>query len=72
VAIIVAVGGILFATAFAIWRRPCLLKAALDADRRLGLQERLTSSLQLRVSSIRWSRRCIRMSARSPPGWITA
>lgn len=47
VAIVAMLAGILFATVYAIWRRPGLLKAALEADRRLGLQERLTSSLQL-------------------------
>lgn len=39
--------GIIVATIHAVWTRPTLLQAALEADRRLGLQERITSSLQL-------------------------
>ena len=39
--------GIVAATIYAIWKRPSVLKAALEADKRLGLQERITSSLQL-------------------------
>jgi hypothetical protein len=41
------VAGVLAATGWAVYRRPRLLDAALEADRRLGLQERLTSSLAL-------------------------
>jgi hypothetical protein len=41
------VAGFLAATAWAIHRRPRLVDAALEADRRLGLQERVTSSLAL-------------------------
>lgn len=39
--------GILGATAWTVYRRPRLLDAALEADNRLGLQERVTSSLAL-------------------------
>jgi hypothetical protein len=35
------------ATGWAIWKRPTTVKAALEADERLGLRERLTSSLEL-------------------------
>jgi hypothetical protein len=35
------------ATAWALSRRPTLVRAALEADNRLGLKERLTSSLEL-------------------------
>ncbi|HRK34901.1 MAG TPA: hypothetical protein PLJ47_09940 [Candidatus Hydrogenedentes bacterium] len=41
---------LVLATAYAIWKRPSVLKAALEADQRLGLQERITSSLQLSKS----------------------
>ena len=34
-------------TALAIWNRPSTVRAALEADARLGLRERLTSSLEL-------------------------
>lgn len=40
-------GGVVLATMMAIVRRPTLVKAALEADRQLGLNERLTSSLEL-------------------------
>ena len=33
------------ASAWAVWRRPTLLQTAIEADRRLDLDERLTSSL---------------------------
>ncbi|MDX9973014.1 MAG: hypothetical protein RBU21_08495 [FCB group bacterium] len=39
--------GVLAATGWAVYRRPKLLDAALEADKRLGLQERLSSSLSL-------------------------
>ena len=39
--------GIVLATLYTLWKRPSVLKAAIEADRRLGLQERITSSLQL-------------------------
>jgi len=39
--------GTLVSVAWAVYRRPTILDAALEADRRLGLQERVTSSLQL-------------------------
>ena len=39
--------GIVVASFFALFRRPSLLKAALEADKRLRLHERLTSSFQL-------------------------
>ena len=35
------------ALAWSVYRRPALITAALETDRRLGLRERLTSSLQL-------------------------
>jgi hypothetical protein len=47
VAVGLAFAGLVGASAWAVWRRPSLLKAALEADKRLGLEERLTSSLQL-------------------------
>jgi len=40
----VAVAG---ATGWAFWKRPSLVQTALEADQRLGLNERLTSSLEL-------------------------
>ena len=39
--------GVVAATGWAVYRRPALLDTALEADGRAGLQERLTSSLQL-------------------------
>ncbi|MCC6796596.1 MAG: hypothetical protein IT366_15855 [Candidatus Hydrogenedentes bacterium] len=39
--------GLVAATVYAIVKRPSVLRAALEADKRLGLQERITSSLQL-------------------------
>lgn len=42
--------GVAIASGLAWFRRPSLLTAALEADRRLGLQERLTSSLELAQS----------------------
>ncbi len=39
--------GVLLGTVFAVLRRPSVLDAALEADRRLGLRERLTSSFEL-------------------------
>jgi hypothetical protein len=39
--------GIIVASFFALLRRPSLLKAALEADKRLRLHERLTSSFEL-------------------------
>lgn len=45
-AVLVALG-LVAATVYSIWKRPSVLKAALEADRRLGLHERITSSLQL-------------------------
>ena len=33
--------GLVVASGYAIWKRPSVLKAALEADRRLGLQERI-------------------------------
>lgn len=49
-AIAAVLGGVAFivATIWAIMRRPQLIESALAADERLGLRERLTSSLQLR------------------------
>ena len=47
VAASLAAAAIAGATAWAIWKRPSLVQTALEADRRLGLNERLTSSLEL-------------------------
>ncbi|MCC6156241.1 MAG: hypothetical protein IT367_20920, partial [Candidatus Hydrogenedentes bacterium] len=47
VTISLVVLGLIVATIYAIVKRPSVLKAALEADKRLGLQERITSSLQL-------------------------
>lgn len=44
---VVTAASLLFASVWAIVRRPTLLEAALEADRRMELQERLTSSLTL-------------------------
>lgn len=47
VAMALAGAALLGATMWAIWKRPSLVQTALEADRRLGLNERLTSSLEL-------------------------
>ncbi|NUM56177.1 MAG: hypothetical protein HUU46_21260 [Candidatus Hydrogenedentes bacterium] len=47
VSLVLVVLGLLAATTFSVWKRPSVLKAALEADKRLGLHERITSSLQL-------------------------
>lgn len=39
--------GVLAASSISVWRRPSMLRAALETDRRLGLRERFTSSWQL-------------------------
>ena len=44
--VLIAVGFVV-ATCLAVYRRPTTVEAALEADRRLGLAERLTSSLAL-------------------------
>ncbi len=46
-ALVLIGAGYLIATVWAIWRRPTLLDAALAADARMGLRERLTTSLEL-------------------------
>jgi len=46
-AAVLVFGGMIGATVLAVVRRPRLVEAALAADERLGLKERLTSSLQL-------------------------
>ncbi len=42
-----AVAAVVGATIWTAWKRPSLLNTALEADRRLGLKERITSSLEL-------------------------
>ena len=51
IALALGAAAIILASAWAVWRRPTLLQTAVEADRRLDLDERLTSSLELADST---------------------